>query len=72
MGGVTGVSFIIYYANYVSLFAMELKKLLVNDNIRASYEANKLCFPSIIWNVTNNTKLQKWQFLRNVLAALTP
>ena len=51
---------------------MELKKLPVNDNIRASYEANKLCFPSIIWNVTNNTKPQKWQFLRNVLATLNP
>lgn len=48
MGGVTGVWFIFYNANYVSLFAMELKKLPVNDNIRASYEANKLCFPSII------------------------
>ena len=39
MGGVTGVWFIFYNASYVSLFAMELKKLPVNDNIRASNEA---------------------------------
>ena len=41
MGCVTAVWFIFYNANYVSLFAMEIKKLPVNDNIRASYEANK-------------------------------
>ena len=59
MGCVTAIWFIFYNANYVSLFTMELKKLPVNDKIRASYEANKYYVSQALYEKLQTTHSHK-------------